>query len=240
MRSVLRLSDRHVPPRVIERWFPLPRALGSAAAVWAETRLPRCPRTHVGRWGGYRDTRAGRCLLSVRKTELHTWMPAGRDAVSRQHRAEPPTGDAGALVEDGERPIEALVNLDGGLRIAAAQRPGQELEVVRGEGDRVVVADDALILEAEDGLRIEPGRPGAIRRRRIRRRLSEARIVAGQEVSEEGVRAVAIGDPGQAQFSPQAILEGAKEPLDATFIWYENVGCTLLLIGCGQLAAVLW
>ncbi len=44
----------------------------------------------------------------------------------------------------------------------------------------------------------------------IRRRLGEACIVAGQEVSEKGVRAVAIGDPGQAEFCPQAILKCSK------------------------------
>jgi len=66
-------------------------------------------------------------------------------------------------VEDGERAIEALVNLDGGLGVgvAAVLCLGQELDEVGGEGDRVVVTDDALVLEAEDGLWIELGRPRA-------------------------------------------------------------------------------
>ncbi len=119
MRSILRLSDGHMPPRVIERWFPLLRALGSTAAVWAETRLPRCPRTHFGRWGGYRHTPAGTRLRFGRKTEPHPWMPAGRDTVSGRRSDELAAGDAGALIEDGEAPIEVLMNLDGGFRVAA-------------------------------------------------------------------------------------------------------------------------
>jgi hypothetical protein len=49
-----------------------------------------------------------------------------------------------------------------------------------------------------------------------------------------------VADAGEAQFGQEAILKRAKEAFDAPLIWYEIVGCTLLIIGCSQLAAVLW
>lgn len=144
-------------------------------------------------------------------------MPARGDAVCSRDSSEPPTGDASALVEDGDASIEALVYLDSGLRVATALRPGQELDVVGRDRDRVVVADDAAVLEAEDRLRVEPDRPRAIRGGGIRRGLRKARIVTRQELTEEGVGPRAISDLRQPQFRAQPILESAKEPLDATF-----------------------
>ncbi len=148
---------------------------------------------------------------------MHAWRVARRDAIPDRACCQRPTRDTGALGEDGEPAIEAFVYLDDDLRVAVAVRARQELEGVRPERDGVVVTDDATVFEAEDGLRVEPSGPRAIRRRRIRRRLGKARIVAGQEVRQEGVGALAIGDPSQAQFRPQAVLEGTKEALDAPF-----------------------
>ena len=145
--------------------------------------------------------------LPVRRLQAHARMSACRDATRGRRRGEPLAGDAGALGEDGDAPIEALVDLNGSLRVTAALRPGQELDVVRAEGDRVVVADDAAVLEAEDCLRVKPGRPRAIRGRGIGRRLGKARIVAGQESAQEGVRPVAVGNARQAQFRAQPILK---------------------------------
>ncbi len=79
----------------------------------------------------------------------------------------------------------------------------------------MVVAHSAPVLEAEDGLRIEPRGPGAIGGGGIRGGLGEARIVASQEAVEEGIRPRAVDDAGEAQFCAQAVLEGAKQPLDA-------------------------
>jgi hypothetical protein len=86
---------------------------------------------------------------------------------------------------------------------------------VRPERDGVVVADDPLVLEAEDGVRIKSGRPRPIGGGRGQWPLGKARIEAREEVGETDIRAVAIPDPGEAEFAAQAILEGAKEPLDA-------------------------
>ncbi len=38
----------------------------------------------------------------------------------------------------------------------------------------------------------------------------------------------------ETQFDDEAILEGAKEPLDPTLIWYEIIGCALLLRVAGS------
>jgi len=143
-------------------------------------------------------------------------MLAGRNAISRRRRGEELAGDAGALVEDGKRPIEALVNLDPRFRVAVAMWPGQELDVMRGEDDRVVVADDPLVFEAEDGLGVEPTRPGAIGWCGIRGGLGKARIVAREKGPQEGIRPGAVVDAGEAQLRAQTILEGPKESLDAT------------------------
>lgn len=153
---------------------------------------------------------------SVGEIKIHAQVSARTDTVGGRWGGKLPARDARLLVEDGDAPVEALVDLDHGVRIAALPGIGQELDLVSAEGHRVVVAHRAPILEAEDGLRIETGGPGTIGGGGIRWSLSEARIVASQEAGEEGVGPRAVDDAGEAEFGPQAILEGAKEPLDAT------------------------
>ncbi|OFV80970.1 MAG: hypothetical protein A2W26_05170 [Acidobacteria bacterium RBG_16_64_8] len=63
--------------------------------------------------------------LPVRRLQAHARMSACRDATRGRRRGEPLAGDAGALGEDGDAPIEALVDLNGSLRVTAALRPGQ-------------------------------------------------------------------------------------------------------------------
>ena len=122
---MFRLPDGHVPPRVIRRGFPLLYAFGPTTAGRRETRLPRCPRMRVARGGGCRDPRDGTGWLPVRRLQAHARMSARRDATRGRRRGEPLAGDAGALGEDGDAPIEALVDLNGSLRVTAALRPGQ-------------------------------------------------------------------------------------------------------------------
>ncbi len=88
---------------------------------------------------------------------------------------------------------------------------------MRAAGDGVVVADDALVLEAQDGLGIECSGPRSIRRHRIGGRVSKACIEAREEICEVRVRAVTVPHAGEAELTAEPILEGAKEPLDATF-----------------------
>ena len=144
-------------------------------------------------------------------------IKAGGDAVGRWCRREPLARDRDALIEDGDGPIEAFVDLDEGFRIAAALRTGEELDALSAERDRVVVVHGALVFEAEDRLGIAPGRPRAVGGCGIGRWVRKARIRAGEEVGQEGVRPLAVGDAGEAQFRAEPILEGPKEPLDATF-----------------------
>src|SRR5712692_10253349 len=87
---------------------------------------------YLGRWGGYPAPPAGRCLHSGDTIGMY----ACRDAAEGRRRGEDQAGNAGTLVEDGERAIEALVNLDGGLGVAAMLCLGQELDEV---GARVIV-----------------------------------------------------------------------------------------------------
>lgn len=118
-------------------------------------------------------------------------------------------------VENGNVAIEALVHFDDRLGIASLPGIGQKLDLFGAEGDRVVVAHGAPVLEAEDSLRIEAGGPRAIGGGRMRRRLGEAGVVVREEVLQEGIRPLTVGDMGEAQFCPQPILEGTEEPLDA-------------------------
>ena len=87
---------------------------------------------------------------------------------------------------------------------------------MRAAGDGVVVTNDALVLEAKDGVRIEGGGPRPIRRQRIGGRVSKACIETREEICEVRVRAVTVPHAGEAELTAEPILEGAKEPLDAT------------------------
>ncbi len=127
------------------------------------------------------------------------------------------TRQASPLVVDGNAAIEALVDLDRGLRIAATAGSGEELQAVRAAGDGVIVADDPLVLEAEDGLRIESGWPRPIGRSGISGWPREAGIEAWEEGREVGIGPLTVAHGSETEFVTQAILEGAKEPLDATF-----------------------
>src|SRR2546422_536716 len=120
------------------------------------------------------------------------------------------------LIEDSETTIETFVDVDRGFRIAPTAGTGKQLEAMRAAGDGVVVTNDALVLEAKDGVRIEGGGPRPIRRHRIGGRVSKACIETREEICEVRVRAVTVPHAGEAELTAEPILEGAKEPLDAT------------------------
>lgn len=126
----------------------------------------------------------------------HAFDPMHPDRLSGHRSVDWSHRHASAVVDDGKRAIEALVDLDAGFGVAAAV--GQKLKDVRAEGDGVVVGDDARVLEAEDGIRDEMGGPGTIRALRPRRRSGKACIVAAEESREEGVRGVCGGDAREA------------------------------------------
>lgn len=110
------------------------------------------------------------------------------------------------------------MDVDAGADIAAAGRAGLELQQAAIERDGVVVADRPLILEAADALQVDRG--GLPRGIRMRRRLSEARIVAWEEAIDH---ALGVGEGAglrEPQFGDEAILEGAEEAFDAALaLW---------------------
>ncbi len=130
--------------------------------------------------------------------------------------------------------------VDAQAGIAAAAWAGSELEKAPIELDGVIVLDRAPVLEATDRVEVCRSGGGPPGGRSVRGGVGEAGIVAGEKPGEH---AGGLGERAglrEAEFDHEAILEGAEEALNPTLIWYENVGCTLLTIGCGQLAAVLW
>lgn len=124
------------------------------------------------------------------------------------------------MIKDHDTAIEAFVDFDGGFRVTAAARPRQELDHLPVPGDGVGIVAHAEVLETEDGVRIEPGRPGPKGRSRIRRWLSEAAIEARQEARQKRIGACPVRHACQAELAAQPILKGAEEPLDAPFrLW---------------------
>ncbi len=121
------------------------------------------------------------------------------------------------VIVDCQAAVQALVDLDPCLRVAAPAGTRQDLQVMRSDGERVVVGDGGEVLEGEDGIGIEGIGPEAIGGLGLGRRLGEARVVALEEAREEGVGVFAGGDVREAQFGHEAILEGAALPLDAPF-----------------------
>jgi hypothetical protein len=100
-----------------------------------------------------------------------------------------------------------------GVRTAAAS--GGDGKAVAVEGDGVVVGDDALVLEAEDGVGLETGGPGAVGRLGLCGRDSETGVVARQEALQDLVGVFERVGSGLAQGFDEAVLEGAEEALDA-------------------------
>src|SRR5437879_2648524 len=108
-----------------------------------------------------------------------------------------------------------MVDLDLGSSVAAAVGPGQNLQAVRAERDGIVIGGGAQVLEAKDGVGVECGRPGAIRRRGVGGEVGKAYVVAAQEPDKKGIGALAVADAGEAQFGQEAVLKRAKEAFDA-------------------------
>jgi hypothetical protein len=123
-------------------------------------------------------------------------------------------GDAAhaAGVEHDEAAIEELADFDAdaGIRTGAA-----ELHPAFGEGDGVVVGDDARVAAAQDEGEIL-GR-SAPDRLRGGGGLGEAPIEVGHEGRQVGGRGLDSGDAPQAQFADEAILQRAPQALDAAF-----------------------
>lgn len=120
-------------------------------------------------------------------------------------------------IPDGEGTVEAFVDFDSGLGVGAPLRSREELQEMRADGEGVVIGHGAQVLKAEDGVGIQVLRPWAVHRLWLSWGLGEPRVVAGDEVRQEGIGCVLSPDVGQAQFTDQAILEGAEDALDTAF-----------------------
>lgn len=123
-------------------------------------------------------------------------------------------GEALAAVIHGERAIQMCVDIDAGSGIAASARPGPELEEAAVDLHGVVVLDGALVLEGADAVEVPQDRgrpPGGLG---VRRGVSEAGIVAWEKAVEHALGLRERACLGEAELADQAILEGAKEPLD--------------------------
>lgn len=128
------------------------------------------------------------------------------------------------------------MDFDPGFSIAGPVRIRQDLDHVLLQGDGVVIGDGARVLEAKHGVGIEPLRPGAVGALGLRRRAGEASIVAREEAREEGVRGGLIADAGETELGDEAILQRAKEALDAPrpFAWGLEAGTQVMPSSCSM------
>ena len=85
-----------------------------------------------------------------------------------------------SLVADAQTTIQELVDIDSRPSVAGALRAGWDLQLFSVEGDGVVVAHNALVLETEKILGPQIIWPRAIGRPGLRWRDTETFIEAGQ------------------------------------------------------------
>ena len=95
--------------------------------------------------------------------------------------------DAAGPVKDGVRAVGIEMGPDPRLDEMRAHRAFRDLELPRAVGDAVVMADPALLLNAQDLVEIDGGN-GRQGRAFAGRRNGEARVVGGQvDLAKEGV-----------------------------------------------------
>jgi hypothetical protein len=169
---------------------------------------------------GWRDVRLKRRLVAVAwdrgiwtplaPKELLLGPPRGLLCSTRKR----PGAQALTAVIDGERAIEVGADLDAEAGIAASARPGADLEEAPVELHGVIVLDGALVLEAADAIEVPLRWSRSPDGLGVRGGLGKARIVAWEKPVEH---ALGLGERtrlGEAELADEAILEGAKEPLD--------------------------
>ena len=84
------------------------------------------------------------------------------------------------------------------------------------QGDSVVGADDALVLQAETTSQIEAAGQGAKVTRGIGRRACEALVVVGTEAGQHNIGLRQRADRGETKFADQTVLASAPGAFDAT------------------------
>ena len=116
---------------------------------------------------------------------------------------------------DGEAGIEGLVDGDSSLGITEAVGAGQYLKDDLSQSDGVVVGDNTVVLEAEDGVEFGSMSTRAVSRIGALRDHRKAAIEATEESREEGVALGNGADVGQLQLLDKSILEGAPKAFDS-------------------------
>jgi hypothetical protein len=116
-------------------------------------------------------------------------------------------------VIDGDLSFERFVDLDPRPGEAEALGLGRDLEVASVPLHDVIVADAAFVDEAADAVEVlGSGAPGFFR---LARRTAEAPVVVGKKTAEHLVGRFQIGRSGEAEFTGEAVLEGAPQAFDA-------------------------
>jgi len=119
-------------------------------------------------------------------------------------------GEALALREDEEAPVQALAPLEPSAGVGAA---AGELDPAGPEADGVVVGHDAGVATAEEGREIAgDGAPGG---GDVGGGVGEAAVEVGEERGEEGVGRLEGGDAAQPQLADEAVLQRLPEAFDA-------------------------
>src|SRR6266851_615723 len=119
-------------------------------------------------------------------------------------------GEALAVSEDEEAPVQTLAHLETTAGVGAAAR---QLDPAGAEVDGVVVSDHASVATAQEGGEIAGG--GAPGGGGGGGSPGEAVVEVGQELGEEGIGGLEGGDAAQPQFADETVLQGLPEALDA-------------------------
>src|SRR2546426_12659791 len=88
-------------------------------------------------------------------------------------------GDHVAAEIDAPAPVEQLADLDALVAVAAAARPGRDVEDHARQADRVVVPHGGLVAEAAHAVEIDTPAPRAPRGRGVLRENGQAPAVPG-------------------------------------------------------------
>src|SRR5271170_7105408 len=111
--------------------------------------------------------------------------------------------------------------------IAAMAGQGRQWDGMSAQGDDVVGADHALVMQAQAAGQIEATRQAAEVARGLGGGTGEALVVVGAEALEHGVGLLQGGGAGEAKFADQTVLAGAPGALDAA-LGLGRVGGNLL------------
>src|SRR5208282_2366869 len=111
--------------------------------------------------------------------------------------------------------------------VAAMAGQGRQWDGMSAQGDDVVGADHALVMQAQATGQIEATRQAAEVARGLGGGAGKALVVVGAEALEHGVGLLQGGGAGEAKFADQAVLAGAPGALD-TALGLGRVGGDLL------------